>query len=78
MKLDNIKDLLVITCNFNNSNITHTFSIDNGEDALIVKCIKDTFIIEIQTRESRHIEQYTSIEQAAERLFNKMDSNKVF
>ncbi|MDQ0427496.1 hypothetical protein QOZ98_000321 [Planomicrobium stackebrandtii] len=77
MKLNHIKDLLIITCNFNASTITHTFAIDDGEDALIVKCIKDTFIIEITSRESRHIEQYTSVDQAAERLFNKMDSNKV-
>lgn len=77
MKLNHIKDLLVITCNFNTSTITHTFVVDEGEDALIVKCIKDTFIIEITSRENRHIEHYTSIDQAAERLFSKMDSNKV-
>lgn len=78
MQLDHIKELLNITCNFNTSTITHTFAIDGGEDALIVKCIKNTFIIEITSRENRHTEHYTSIDQAAERLFNKMDSNKVY
>lgn len=78
MKLSYIKDLLLITCHFNNSKISHTFAIDEGEDALIVKCINDTFILEIKSRESRHVEYYTSIVQAAERIFNKMDSNKSF
>ena len=72
MKLNHIKDLLLITCHFNTSSITHTFAIEGSENTLIVKCIKDTFILEITSSESHKIEYHTSIDEAAESLLNKI------
>lgn len=74
MNLHYIKELLLITCHFNTSQITHTFSIKDSKDTVTVTCIKDTFILEITTSESHAIEHHTSIDEAAESLFNKIHS----
>ncbi len=74
MKLDHIKDLLLITCHFNTSSITHTFAIEDSENTLKVKCIKDTFILEITSSGSHKVEYHTSIDEAAESLFSKIYS----
>lgn len=74
MNFNHIKDLLQITCHFNTSQITHTFSINESKDTLTVRCIKDTFILEITTSESHNTEYHTSIDEAAKSLFNKIHS----
>lgn len=74
MKLEHIKNLLEISCNFNSSSINHSFSIGE-DDTLMVKCIKDTFILEVSSSENLHVEYYTSIDQAAEALYRRIHPN---
>ncbi|MGK7377330.1 hypothetical protein ACSFXN_05775 [Planococcus sp. 1R117A] len=75
MKLEHIKNLLQISCNFNTSSISHSFSI-GVDDTLMVKCIKGTFILEVTSSENLQVEYYTSIDQAAEALYEKIHANK--
>ena len=75
MRLEHIKDLLQITCNFNTSSISHSFA--SGEkDTVMVKCIKGTFILEVTSSENQHAEYYGSINKATEALHEKIHSNK--
>ncbi|MDN7229390.1 hypothetical protein QWY22_09320 [Planococcus liqunii] len=75
MKLEHIKNLLQISCNFNTSTISHSFSI-GAEDTLTVKCLKDTFILEVTSSENQKIEYYTSIDEAAKALYNKIQATE--
>jgi hypothetical protein len=75
MKLEHIKNLLEISCIFNSSSINHSFTI-GVDDTLMVKCIKDTFILEVSSSENLHIEYYTSIDGAAEALYKRIYPNK--
>lgn len=75
MKLEHIKNLLQISCTFNTSSISHSFTI--GErDELTVKCLKDTFILEVTSTENPQVEYFTSIDQAAEVLYQKIHAGK--
>lgn len=71
MKLEHIKSLLQLSCNFNTSSIHHSFSI-GAKDTLTVKCLKDTFILEISSTEDVQAEYYTSIDEAAKALYEKI------
>jgi len=71
MKLEHIKNLLQISCNFNTSTISHSFSI-GVDETLTVKCLKNTFILEVTSSENQKIEYYTSIDEAAKALHKKI------
>lgn len=71
MKLEHIKNLLQISCNFNFSSITHSFTIGK-EDTVKVQCLKDTYILEVTSSENQRVEYFTSIDQAAEALYEKI------
>lgn len=75
MKLEHIKDLLQLSCTFNFSSISHSFAI-GMKDTVTVKCLKDTYILEVTSSENQQIEYYTSIDQAAEALYEKIQANK--
>ncbi|SDI05006.1 hypothetical protein SAMN04487975_11169 [Planococcus glaciei] len=75
MKLEHIKNLLQISCNFNTSTISHSFSI-GAEETLTVKCLKDTFILEVTSSENQHIEYYTTVDEAAEALHKRIHAAK--
>lgn len=75
MKLEHIKSLLQISCNFNTSSITHSFSI-GLEDTLTVNRLKDTFILEVSSSENQLVEYYTSVDQAAEALYKRIHANE--
>lgn len=75
MKLEHIKNLLQLSCNFNTSSIGHSFTIDE-EDTLTVKCLKGTFILEVTSRKNQMVEYFTSIDEAAEALYEKIHANK--
>lgn len=72
MKLENIKELLQIICNFNNSNITHTFAVKGSDETLTVICIQETFILEITSNEQEITKHFTSIDEAAEFINEKI------
>ncbi len=74
MRLKHIQDMLHISCNFNTSSINHSFSIGE-EDTLVVKCIKETFILEVSsTEENQKVEYFTSVDQAAEAIYKKINA----
>lgn len=75
MTLEQIKKLLQISWNFNTSSISHSFTIGE-DDKLMVKCITDTFILEVSSSENQQIDYYTSIDQAAEALYEKIHADK--
>ncbi|RLQ84922.1 hypothetical protein [Planomicrobium sp. Y74] len=75
MSIEHIKAMLRISCNFNTSSISHSFTISK-EETLVVKCIKSTFILEVSSTEHQHVEYYTSIDQAAEALYKKIHAQK--
>ena len=80
MKLENIKELLQIICNFNNSNITHTFAVKGSDETLTVICIQETFILEITSNEQEITKHFTSIDEAAEFINEKihvLDDNRL-
>lgn len=73
MRLEHIKSLLQITCNFNTSTISHSFTIDEKE-SLTVKCIQETFILVVTSNENEQIEYYETIDKAAEALYERIHS----
>lgn len=73
MSYDYIKNLLQLSLNFNTSSISHSFSIDE-ENQLTVRCITGTFILEVTSSKDRQIDYYTSIDQAAETLYKKINT----
>ena len=75
MKLEHITNLLQISCNFNTSSISHSFTIGE-EDTLAVKCIQGTFILEVRSSENQEVEYYLSIDEAAEALYKKIHSSE--
>ncbi|MGI2328181.1 hypothetical protein [Planococcus sp. YIM B11945] len=75
MKLEHIKSLLQLSCTFNFSSISHSFTIGE-EDTLTVKCLKDTYILQVTSNEKQQVEYYISIDQAAEALYEKIHTNK--
>lgn len=76
MNLEHIKNLLQLSCNFNTSSISHSFNL-GLEHMLTVKCLKNTFILEVISSENKQIEYYTSIDQAAEALQKKILTYKM-
>lgn len=60
-----IKNLLQLSCNVNTSSISHSFTIDKG-DILEVRCIKDTFVLEVTSTTNQQVEYYLSVDEAAE------------
>lgn len=76
MKLEHIKNLLQLSCNFNFSSITHSFTIGK-EDTIKVKCLKNTYVLEVTSSENQSVEYFTSIEQAAEALYEKIQSSNM-
>lgn len=75
MKLEHIKNLLQLSCTFNFSTISHSFTI-GMEETVTVKCLRDTYILEVTSSENQQVEHYTSIDQAAEALYEKIQANK--
>ncbi|MGI2328974.1 hypothetical protein [Planococcus sp. YIM B11945] len=75
MKLEHIKSLLQLSCTFNFSSISHSFTIGEKE-TLTVKCLKDTYLLEVTSNEKQQAEYYTSIDQAAQALYIKINANK--
>lgn len=75
MKLEHIKSLLELSCTFNFSSMSHSFTI-GLEETLTVKCLKDTYILEVTYSEKQQVDYYTSIDQAAEALYHKIHANK--
>ena len=71
MRLEHIKSLLQITCNFNTSTISHSFTIDDKE-SLTVKCIQETFILVVTSSENQQIEYFETIDKAAEALYERI------
>ncbi len=72
MSLDSLKDLLDTLCYYNTVDITHTFKRD-GQSIASVCCLKNTSIIKVTMAQTKSIEQYESIEDAAvaiDRLVN--------
>ncbi|TWT25815.1 hypothetical protein [Planomicrobium sp. CPCC 101110] len=75
MKLEHIKSLLELSCTFNFSFISHSFTI-GVEETLTVKCLKDTYILEVTSTENQQVDYYTSIDQAAEALYYKIHGHE--
>lgn len=75
MTLDHIKNLLQLSWNFNTSTISHSFSIGQ-KDRLTVRCITDTFILEVKSSETQQVDYYTSIDHAAKALYEKINENR--
>lgn len=73
VKIEHIKNMLQLSCNFNTSSIYHSFEIGNEEN-ILVKCIRGTFIIEVTSSEGQPAQYYTSIDKAAEALYEKINS----
>lgn len=74
MTFDHIKKLLQLSWNFNTSSISHSFSIGE-ENQVTVRCITNTFILEVTSSETRQIDYYTSIDLAAEALYKKINAH---
>jgi len=75
MKLEHIKSLLQLSCTFNFSSISHSFTIDL-EDTITVKCLKETYLLVVTSSKNQQVDYYTSIDQAAEALYQKIHANK--
>lgn len=75
MTFDHIKNLLQLSWNFNTSSISHSFSI-GGENQVTVRCITNTFILEVTSSETRQVDYYTSIDLAAEALYKKINAKE--
>lgn len=75
MEFEHIKSLLQLSCTFNFSSITHTFHLEL-EDTLTVKCLKDTYILEVTSSKYQQVNYYTSIDRAAEALYEKIRADK--
>lgn len=73
MTYDHIKNLLQLSLNFNTSSISHSFSIGEGE-WLTVRCIASTFILEVTSSTDQQVDYYTSVDQAAEALYQKINA----
>lgn len=73
MRLAHIKSLLQISCNFNTSSISHSFTIDHKE-TLTVNCIQETFILVITSDDNEDTEYYDSIDAAADALHQRIHS----
>ena len=75
MKFEHIKTLLQLSCDFNTSSISHSFTMGK-EDVLRVNCIKETYILEVRSSATQQIDYYTSIDEAAKALYEKIHSEK--
>ncbi|TWT00118.1 hypothetical protein [Planomicrobium sp. CPCC 101079] len=75
MKLEQIKSLLQLSCTFNFSSMSHSFTNKLG-DTITVKCLKETYILEVTSSRNQQVDYYTSIDQAAEALYQKIHANK--
>ncbi len=71
MTFEHIKNLLQLSCDFNSSSISHSFTVDKG-DILKARCIKDTFIFEVTSTTNQQVEYYLSVDEAAEALYKKI------
>ena len=71
MTIKHVKNLLSAMCNFNEVDITHTFSI-NGIRILQVKClnIDSKQIFELTYTDSDEIDLHNNIDEAAEIITN--------
>ncbi len=76
MQLETIKNLLQISCNFNASSITHSFAV-NQEDTLNVRCLKDTFVLEITSSKTQQKEHYVSVEKASKVIYERTHVNQL-
>ncbi|WKA59290.1 hypothetical protein QWY16_03815 [Planococcus shenhongbingii] len=41
-----------------------------------MKCLKDTYILEVISTENQHVEYYTSIDEAAEALYKRIHAHQ--
>ncbi|WP_211656262.1 hypothetical protein [Planococcus alpniumensis] len=74
MQLETIQNLLQISCHFNTSSITHSFVVNQGE-SLTVRCLKDTFVLEITSSKTQQKKQYLSVEQASTEIFEQTQAS---
>lgn len=72
MKLENIRELLEIMCNFNHSAITHTFAVEGSDEKLTVICIQETYILEVTSSEHEETKNFSSVDEAANFLYGKI------
>lgn len=71
MKLGTIKSMLQISCTFNTSFIVHSFAIGE-DDALHVKCLENTFLLEIACSKTLKRYYYVSVAEAAEAIHERI------
>lgn len=64
MNLNHIIELLSTITQYNNVNITQTFSLE-GKDIITVRCIPETTMIELRYLQSLDIEHFDTVEEAA-------------
>lgn len=71
MKKESIHALLETICEYNNVRITQTFAQDSV-DRILVKCVPNTHILEMTYLETGIVEQYESVDEAAEVIFRSL------
>ena len=67
MSKESIVKMLQTLCKYNNVAITHTFDFDD-QPMVIIKCVKDTKVIQITYLENNSIKLFTNLEDAAKEI----------
>lgn len=73
MKMAHIQSLLELSQNFNSSEIVHSFSIGR-ENHLQVKFLKEDHVFEVTSTNDLKVNHYSSIKQAADALYEEIQS----
>lgn len=67
MPNEGLLTILKTLCDFNNVDITHTFS-SNSKDVVTVRCFKKTKTIEITNLTNNKVTLYDNLEESAEAI----------
>jgi hypothetical protein len=73
LKLEDIKEIIKTVCFYNTVNITQTFCKDDVE-CIIVKCVKNTSILELTFVQTEQVMYYKSIDEAAKAIEMEINS----
>lgn len=71
MKKESIQTLLETICEYNNVRITQTFAKDSI-DWILVKCVPNTRILELTYLETGTVQQYESVTEATEVIYQSL------
>lgn len=74
MSKENLVNMLKNLCEYNDVHIEHTFSINN-QPQITVKCVKDTYRIEIIYLDSQTVKLFDNIEEAAVTIHQILNVN---